>query len=257
MMMTSIEQDFREKVCAQTRLASEGMQRFRVFTPFLFHDGDHLSIVLKNEQGRWVLSDEGHTFMHLTYDLDEKELQRGTRQRIITNALSLYQVEDRGGELLLPIESDQYGDALFSFVQALLKITDVLFLSRDRVFSTFMEDFQQFMSETVPSDRATFDWHDSRHDPKGNYKVDCRINGMAQPLFIFALANDDRTRDATITLHQFENWGVPFHSMAIFEEQETINRKVLARFSDICGKQFSNLGANRDRIAKHVQQMLH
>lgn len=117
-----IERDFREKVCEKLRISTEGVERFRVFTPFMFEDGDHLSIVLKKENGTWILSDEGHTYMHLTYDLDEKDLQQGTRQKIITNALSVFNVQEREGELILPIEDDSYGDAFFRFVQALLKI---------------------------------------------------------------------------------------------------------------------------------------
>ena len=74
-----IDRDFREKVCAEIRVLDEGMDRYRVFTPFQFDDGDHLAIVLKRKASQWLLSDEGHTFMHLTYPVDEKELQRGTR----------------------------------------------------------------------------------------------------------------------------------------------------------------------------------
>ena len=107
------------------QLEQEGMDRYRVFTPFLFEDGDRLAIVLRRENSRWILSDEGHTHMHLIYDIDEKDLQKGSRQKIITNALSVFKVEDRDGELILAIQEDQYGDALFSFSQALLKITDV------------------------------------------------------------------------------------------------------------------------------------
>lgn len=103
MSIEMIERDFREKVSAKIYLMPEGVHRFRAFTPFLFDDGDHLAIVLKQEEGRWLLSDEGHTYMHLTYDLDEKDLQRGTRQKIITNALSTFHVEDRDGELILEV----------------------------------------------------------------------------------------------------------------------------------------------------------
>src|SRR6266436_3568405 len=137
MAVESIEADFRRKVADNVRVAEEGLHRYRVFTPFLFEDGDHLALVLSRGGNRWVLTDEGHTYMHLTYDIDEKDLQRGTRQKVISNAIDAFSVEDREGELRLQIPDSQYGDALFSFVQALLRISDVTYLSRERVRSTF------------------------------------------------------------------------------------------------------------------------
>ena len=256
MSIETIEQDFHKKVSTKVRLAAEGLGRFRVFTPFLFEDGDHLAIVLKQEGSRWILSDEAHTYMHLTYDIDEKELHRGTRQKIISNALSTFHVEDRNGELVLDVPDERYGDALYSFVQALLKISDVSYLSREQVRSAFMDDFHDLLSGTVPEERRSFGWSDPEHDPNGIYTVDCRINGMSRPLFVHALNGDDRTRDATIALLQFEKWEIRFRSLAIFEDQESINRKVLARFSDVCEKQFSSLTATRDRITHFLEESI-
>ncbi|MCK4828224.1 DUF1828 domain-containing protein [bacterium] len=252
MTLKGIERDFRETVCEQRRLEQEGIERYRVFTPFLFEDGDHLTIILRKEQSEWILSDEGHTYMHLTYDIDEKDIQKGTRQKIITNALSIFNVNDREGELILPIQENHYGDALYSFAQALLKIADVSYLSRERVRSTFIEDFHIFMENKVPEERRIFNWHDPERDSQGMYSVDCRINSTNRPLFVFALPSDDKTRDATISMLKFEKWDISFRSMAIFEDQETVNRKVLARFSDVCDKQFSSLEANKDRIESHL-----
>ncbi|MBI5504532.1 MAG: DUF1828 domain-containing protein [Deltaproteobacteria bacterium] len=256
MRVETIQADFRRKVGETVRLEEEGIDRYRVFTPFLFEDGDHLAIVVKRERNRWIVADEGHTYMHLTYDLDEKDLQRGNRAKLIANALSAFGVEDQEGELRIEIPEERYGDALFSFVQALLKVSDVTFLSRERVRSTFMEDFRSFVEATVPADRRVFDWSDPDHDPESKYTVDCRINGLPKPIMVYALPSDDRVRDATISLLQLERWNVPHRSVAIFEDQEEVNRKVLARFSDMCEKQFSSLGANRDRIALYVQEAL-
>jgi hypothetical protein len=100
MTIDALVRDFRNKVSEQIQLVQEGMDRYRVFTPFLFEDGDHLAIVLRRENSKWVLSDEGHTYMHVTYDSDEKDLQRGTRRKIVTSALSVYKVEDRDGLIL-------------------------------------------------------------------------------------------------------------------------------------------------------------
>lgn len=96
----------------------------------------------------------------------------------------------------------------------------------------------------------------AERDPQGNYAVDCRVNSMARPLMIFALANDDRARDATIALHQFEKWGLPHQSLGIFEDQEEANRKVLARFSDVVEKQFASLAGNRDRIGGYLRGII-
>ena len=136
----AIEQDFRNKVAAEVRLATEGANRYRVFTPFRFSDGDHLAIVLKRDAGGWILSDEAHTYMHLACETEERDLRRGTRRKIISDSLSEFGVEDRDGELVMGVPDERYGAALFSFVQALLRIADVSYLSRELARSAFAED---------------------------------------------------------------------------------------------------------------------
>ena len=72
-----IQQELQEQVAEKIRLAAEGPNRFRVFTPFVFDDGDHLAVVLRKEDAGWALSDEGHTYMHLALDIDEPDPHRG------------------------------------------------------------------------------------------------------------------------------------------------------------------------------------
>lgn len=121
MSTETIEQELQKKVSPKIGLLAEGADRFRVLTPFVLDDGDHLAIVLKKEGTRWVLSDEAHTYMHLSDDIEEKDLQRGIREKVISNALSAFGIEDREGELVLEVPEGRYGDTLCSFVQGLLE----------------------------------------------------------------------------------------------------------------------------------------
>lgn len=254
MSVTAITKAFRQTVCDQIHIDAEGTDRFRVFTPFMFNDGDHLAIVLKKEEDKWLLSDEANTLMHLTYALDEKDLRSGGRQKIISNTLSAYCVDERDGELIIPIEGSRYGDALFSFIQALLKISDVSYLSRESIRTTFFEDVKGFIAENISEKNIRMSWSDPTHDPDGNYPVDFMIEGKSGPIFIYAMSSNDRVKEAMINLLTYEKWGIKFHSIGIFENQEEINRKTLAKFSDVCEKQFSSFPGNRDRILKYISE---
>ena len=58
--------------------------------------------------------------MHLSYWMDTDVLEDdGKRKELVDNSLSLFSVENRGGELVKPVIEDRFGDALFNFVQAL------------------------------------------------------------------------------------------------------------------------------------------
>ena len=138
--LAAIERDFREAVSARIELVADGAERYRVLNPFLFDDGDHFSIVLRREGERWVLSDEGNTWMRLTYDLSEKDLRRGSRRKVIADALSQFGIEDRDHEFVISVVGERYGDALLPFVQGISRVASVALLSRERVSATFRED---------------------------------------------------------------------------------------------------------------------
>lgn len=254
--LNTITADLREKVSKEINLISEGMDRYRLFTPFTFSDGDLFNILLKQKGTEWYLTDEGDTFMHLSYKMEERDIARGTRAEIIAGVQEMFNIENRGGELVFHIQDNRFGDALFSFLQAITKISDITYLSRERARSTFYEDFRALMENTIPSKHRNFEWHHPKFDPPANYSADLRVNDRATPLYIFAIESYHKADAATIALLTYEKWGIAGNSIGIYEDQRSIARKSVARFSDVVDKQFSTLYANEDRIGEYIQRSL-
>jgi hypothetical protein len=242
---------FRKKVCDEIEIEPEGLHRFIVYTPFMFDDGDHFVVILRRKGDKWFLTDEGHTLMHLTYG--GVDIARGSRARIVEESLAAHGVENNRGELILGVPDGEFGDALFSYLQALARTTTVPKMTMERVASTFMEDFRSLITESLPAEHIEFDWFDPVHDPDKKYVVDCRINERPRPFYVFAINSDLKCSNATASCLMLERRGLKFAGIAFFEEQESIGRKYLAQLTDVVDKQFSSLG-DRQRIQDYFKR---
>lgn len=245
--------DLKKTICNSVEMVEEGVDRFRVFTPFGFEDGDSFSIVLKKVGNKFILSDEGNTLMHMSYEMEIEGVGKGTRSKIISNILDYYNIKKIKGAFIKHLDISNVGNALFDFIQALIKISDLTYLSREIIKSTFFEDFKSLLIENIDSKRLDFDYRISEYDSERKYPIDCVVNNLDTPLFIFAINGDDKCRDVTISLLQYEKWGIRHNAIAIFEDQEEISRRVLARLSDVTDKQFSSISSNKDRIVKYLK----
>lgn len=242
--MNTIAEDLKQRVSELVELEDLGTDRYRVVTPFTFGDGDHLSVLLRRGPGGWEMVDEGMTLMRLTYRIDADDLWRGNRAKIIADTLSRFDVTEADGQLTRNVRDDEFGEALYDFVQAVLKITDVEYLSREHVTSTFREDLENVISTSVPAGRLHTAWSDPQFDPDGKSPVDYLVDRDDRPVAIFGIPNNDKVRDATITLLQLEKWGRRVHSIGVFEDQEAITPRPLARFSDVADKLFASLAGD-------------
>ncbi len=259
MNIETIQESFKSTVAASVSLFPEGVNRYQIVTPFHFDDGDHFVIVLrKNGSDDWILTDEGHTYMHMSYHMDLSLLEQGTRNTIIESALEKYGMEEKEGQIVVPLDNfANAGNIFYNFIQCLVSITDASYLSRERVASTFMDNFKEFIYKNIPEEKFELNYRDESHDPDGKYLVDCRVNGMARPVHVYAIGTNDKCRDTTIGILQCrKNWNLSFLALGIFEDQEQINRKVLSRFTDVCDRQFSSLATNQEAVNDFLAEQM-
>lgn len=69
--LKTIESYSRDDLNGAVRIAPDGVDRYIVYTRFTFDDGDHFVVILKQEDGQWYFTDEGHTSMRMGCDGDE------------------------------------------------------------------------------------------------------------------------------------------------------------------------------------------
>ena len=236
-------------------LREQGLGEFAVITPFQFPDGDHYVIRLqRSPHDGFVLTDLGHTFMHISYD--DINLKTPSRSQIIEDIISRSRIENDQGELRLELPPGQIARGLFTFVQAISQLSDIEYLKQPRAKNTFMDDLAVALEAMVPPDVMTNDWTDPVTDPNGIYPVDHRVEGPDKPLFVFGLPTNDKCKDATITVAHFERQAFEFMTLGIFADQTEIGRKVLARFTEVCDRQFPTLAGNERRIERFLSGFL-
>jgi hypothetical protein len=249
MYMDKMIEEFKAKVCDDISVEPEGLNRFRIITPFSYGDGDHFVIYMKLVDGKnSILTDEGHTLMHLSYQ--DFKYWEGTRGRLLEDILSQFQINFVDGRLELRIPENMHGDALFSYIKAIQKITDMEFLSKERAKSTFMDDFRELLVDKIRNEeRLEFDYIDIKNDPKGNYPVDASFFN-SRVFHFYGINSDDKCRDATVYIRAFREWYPTKRPkpIGICEDQTELSRRVLARFTDVCHKTYSSLASADDDL---------
>lgn len=114
----------RSGLCSRVSLEPRGVDRYLIHTGLTFPDGDELHLVLKEKDGRWVITDEAHTLMWLSYEgLDIS----GTCWDVLDTALSSNSVSFDDGRMYIDCTGRDAGQCLVSMVRAVLRTADLLY----------------------------------------------------------------------------------------------------------------------------------
>lgn len=241
-------------LCAEIRLHPQG-DRVRVETPFEFPDGDRYVLFVEDRPGgRLRITDAGHTLMQLSYENDVDKFREGTRGRLFDQVLAQAEAGEADGELYAEATPEDLSAAILRLSQAVTRISDLTFLNRARTESTFYDDLAEELAQIVDAERITRDYVYPGMENAGDYPVDYRIEGRADPLFLFGIPGRDKARLATIVLERLLRAGARFDSLLIFADQSLIPRADLARLSNAGGEMVATLDAREDLQRKILRR---
>lgn len=276
MPLAEIARDLQSQISQSCYVETDDLGQHYIATPFAFGDGDQPVVALAPNGEGWMLSDQGTTLFRLGFQLNDAEHNDPENERRLESALTMAGISRNDGELMKPLSPGRYADAVFDFVHALLKIDELgdfpavapqparryfgaaeapRAASRAVSRPPFADEVAQLVAEVVPSNRFQVRWNDTKWDHQKEYTVDCYINGMPTPLFLYALTNDGNTRDATITIYRFQSQAVTGRHIGIYRNTNRVKKDVRSKLNAVCETIFGNLEQDRQGIKKFLQEM--
>ena len=173
-----LEKTLCERLCSIVTVHRRTDGILMIDTPFTFPDGDSYPVYLsETPYGKVVLSDRGHTMMHISYENDVDMFYEGRRSALRERIVKEAGIDDNKGVFSIETPPDRIADSLFALGQALTRIYDLTFLNRERVNSTFYEDLKSLLFAIIGEDNVEKDYIPLDVADGGNYRVDYRIEG--------------------------------------------------------------------------------
>ena len=220
----------------------------QLFVPLFHEDGDMVDLYLEEAgEGRVRLCDHGMTLMRLSYDY---ELDTPNKLRILDKILSengLTQVE---GNIQLECPVESLYPSVLQFAQGVAKVGSMRQFRRELVASLFYEMLEDFAQKQL----AEFHPQKKIHPlpERDDLEVDIAFQVKGVNLYLFAVKDAAKARLATISCLEFIRSQIPFRSLIVHEDFDSLPRKDRSRLTSACDKQFTSL----EDFRSHGRQFL-
>lgn len=219
--MNSELEEIRKSICAGYDFEEIGIGEYLVHTDTYYDDGDEFHIVMKAADGGYILTDEGHTMMWLSYDdYNFTEVRMRLLEGIIgQNNVSL---EDERMSVFVD-HASKVGPALSSLIQAMMQVSNLRYLSRNNVASTFLEDIRTAFRESSLGSRCDF----KKKIPVSNgntLEPDIYIE-LDRPVLVFGAYNSERAKEVFINLLLAKELNQGYRTVVIIDNEAGISQK--------------------------------
>lgn len=231
-----------EQWCTDAEVAQdEG--GIRLSLPLVEADGDYVTVWLRQELGGWKITDNGTTFMRLSYSMDVDLLNEGSRSKVVERVVGEQGVELHDGELSTVVTEGDLGPGLLRFGQAMLRLSDLKLWSWPRVSSTFYEDLARELARIVGPEKISRDYAVPGVPDANNYRVDFAIKTDTLPLYVFGAPTVDRAKLSTIILLHLLQSNQRFHSIVVPADFEALPKADRSRLVNAANDVVSGIDA--------------
>ena len=224
----------------------------QLIAPISHEDGDMVDIYLQSspddpEQVR--ICDFGMALMRLSYNF---EINTPVRRSILDSILINSGVQNDEGNLYLDTSLDSIYEGILQFAGCVQRVSSMSHWSREVVRSAFYENLAGYISD----DLGTFaPVPDVSPLPGYPISVDWQLTHNQRNFYVFGVRGNDKAKNVTIALLEFQKANLPFISLVVHEDLEDLGWKETRLLTANADTQYPALDDFRERAPHDIARL--
>ena len=227
----------------------------QLIIPIFHEDGDMVDVYIEDSpkgEGHVRICDFGMALMRLSYAF---QVSTPARERILDSILINNAVERSDGNLYLDAPIDHLYERILQFTGCILKVCNMRYWNRETVRSAFYDDLSHYVETEMKQFSPKRNHVPLERDPIFN--VDWYLECNSRNLFMFGIGSDDKAKNVTISLLEFQKAQLPFISLIVHEDMDDLGNRARRYLTNNADLQYSTLGDFTERGIRDVVRISH
>lgn len=226
---------------------------FQLYAPLFHEDGDMYSIYLDvdSSTGKIKLRDFGNTLMRLAYTFN---IDTPNKEDILNNIVHNNLGTLDNGEIIVECSECEIIDSILRYSTLVSKVSNMDILQRKVVNSLFYDYLNSYIAETFQEFNPTQQVFPLKN--REDLVVDWRLSRNNKQIYLFGVKDNSKAKDVTICCLEFQKANVPFTSVVVYEDMDTISKKERSRLINTSDKQYTSLESFKEYSQEQLPRML-
>lgn len=224
----------------------------QVIAPISHEDGDMVDIYLQsspNDPEQVRICDFGMALMRLSYNF---EINTPVRQSILDSILFNSGVQNDEGNLHLDAPLASLYEGILQFAGCIQRVSSMSYWSREVVRSTFYENLDDYIAGELGSFAPA---RDTSPLPGYPLSVDWQLSLNHRNFYVFGVRGNDKAKNVTIALLEFQKANLPFISLVVHENLEELGWKETRLLTANADTQYPALDDFRERAVPDIERL--
>ena len=235
--------------------------KYQLTAPILHEDGDMVDIYFQESskgEGYVRICDFGMALQRLSYNY---EINTPSKKKVFNSILLNNGIQEDNGNLYLDTTLDKVYEGVLQFSGCVQKVCSMDYWSKETIKSAFYENLKYSivnqLKEFNPQQNIRPLLKNTTPKTKEDsiFKVDWSLSWKKRQFYLFGILGSNKAKDATVALLEFKKASLPFISLVVHEDIQSLREKDRIYLTRNADKQYPGLDDFNQEGKKDIKRI--